>query len=209
MYHVCNRGVEKRRLFDGDDDYAVAEQLLLHAKRRHSVKLHAYCFMPNHWHLVVEQTEAGAVSAFVGSFTRAHAWYLRQRRESIGLGYVYQGRFRDFPLRNDAHVVRVMRYVERNALTAGLVALAEHWRYGSFFHRRFMTEFGQELLSDLSLPRDWPALVNASLSDQELAAIHASIRSGRALDERRPYASRSPKAAPTSPQWPPDGRFLA
>ncbi|MCC6807111.1 MAG: transposase [Deltaproteobacteria bacterium] len=87
MYHVCNRGVEKRRLFDGDDDYAVAEQLLLHAKRRHSVKLHAYCFMPNHWHLVVEQTEAGAVSAFVGSFTRAHAWYLRQRRESIGLGY--------------------------------------------------------------------------------------------------------------------------
>ncbi|MCC6808381.1 MAG: hypothetical protein IT381_13235 [Deltaproteobacteria bacterium] len=123
--------------------------------------------------------------------------------------YVYQGRFRDFPLRNDAHVVRVMRYVERNALTAGLVALAEHWHYGSFFHRRFMTEFGQELLSDLPLPRDWPALVNASLSDHELAAIHASIRSGRPLDERRPYTSRSSKAAPTGPQWPPDGRFLA
>jgi len=42
-----------------------------------------------------------------------------------GNGYLYQGRYKSFPIQDDEHFFVVMRYVERNALAAGLVRQAE------------------------------------------------------------------------------------
>jgi len=41
------------------------------------------------------------------------------------------GRFKSFPVQNDEHLLTVARYVERNAVGAGLVERAEFWPYGS------------------------------------------------------------------------------
>ena len=48
---------------------------------------------------------------------------------------VYQGRFKSFPVESDEHFYAVVRYVERNALRAGLVERAEDWPWGSLHHR--------------------------------------------------------------------------
>ena len=57
---------------------------------------------------------------------RYHAHY-----HTSGTGHVYQGRFKSFPIQDDAHFLTVCRYVARNAMQAERTARAEDWRWGS------------------------------------------------------------------------------
>ena len=59
-----------------------------------------------------------------------HAHY-----QTSGTGHLYQGRFKAFPVQTDEHFDTVLRYVERNALRAGLVDRAEDWRWSSLWPR--------------------------------------------------------------------------
>src|SRR5947208_407943 len=52
-----------------------------------------------------------------------------------GGGYLYQGRFKRFPIQNDSHFLTVCRYVEANALRAKLVREAENWEFSSLWCR--------------------------------------------------------------------------
>ncbi len=54
-------------------------------------------------------------------------------------GHLYQGRFKAFPVESGSHVLTVCRYVERNALSAGVVRRAEDWRWGSLWLRHQAT----------------------------------------------------------------------
>ena len=49
------------------------------------------------------------------------------------IGHLWQGRFKEFPCRDDAQLLTVLRDVERNALRAGLVDKAEDWKFGSLY----------------------------------------------------------------------------
>jgi putative transposase len=49
----------------------------------------------------------------------------------VGTGAVYQSRYVSKPISDARHYVSVLRYVERNALTAGVVKRAEAWRWCS------------------------------------------------------------------------------
>ncbi|WP_406698007.1 hypothetical protein V5E97_04030 [Singulisphaera sp. Ch08] len=50
---------------------------------------------------------------------------LRYHRHYVTTGHVWQGRFKAFPVQDDGHLVTVLRYVERNALRAELIARRE------------------------------------------------------------------------------------
>ena len=99
----------------------------------------------------------------------------------MGQGHVYQDRFKSFPIESDGHFLAVCRYVERNALRAGLVRRAEAWRWGALWRRQ--RAFCQWLTSDwpVSRPGDWIDRVNQPLTSAELAAIENSIRRGTPL----------------------------
>jgi len=55
---------------------------------------------------------------------------------TAGRGHFYQWRFKSFPVQEDEHFLTVRRYVERKALTAGVLARAEVWRWGSLWAAR-------------------------------------------------------------------------
>jgi putative transposase len=55
----------------------------------------------------------------------------RHHRRHGSDGHLWQGRFKAFPIQRDAHLLSVLRYVERNPLRAGLVARAEAWPWSS------------------------------------------------------------------------------
>jgi putative transposase len=61
--------------------------------------------------------------------THTQRWHAHRR--SMGSGHPYQGCFKSFPVQDDAHLATLCRYVERNALRAGLERRAEDWRWGS------------------------------------------------------------------------------
>ena len=95
------------------------------------MRLLAYCVMPNHWHLVVWPHQDGALSRFMNWLTLTHTQRWHQHRHSVGEGHVYQGQFKSFPVETNEYFLVVCRYVERNAVRAGLVERAEQWRWSS------------------------------------------------------------------------------
>jgi len=113
---------------------------------------------------------------------RILGYCLMPNHRTVGSGHLYQGRFKAFPIEDDAHYLTVLRYVERNALRAGLCASAEQWRWGSLAHRLAPLLPGRkELLAEgpLPLPRDWVARVNRPQSAKELEALRQSVNRGQ------------------------------
>ena len=65
IYHVLNRANGRQRLFDDDGDYRAFERAMTQACDRVSMRLLAYCVMPNHWHLVVWPRHDSDLSRFM------------------------------------------------------------------------------------------------------------------------------------------------
>jgi putative transposase len=183
VYHVLNRGNAKMRIFDDDRDYDAFEKLLAEAVERSEMRLLAYCLLPNHWHLVVWPQRDGELSRFVGWLTLTHTQRWHAHRSSAGTGHVYQGRFKSFPVQDDEHFLAVARYVERNALRAGLVRRAEAWRWSSLFRWLHGPAQDKPPLAAWPLARKagWVEHVNAPQNEAELASIRRSIERGNPL----------------------------
>jgi putative transposase len=183
VYHVFNRSVGKMRMFRHTSDFEAFERILLEAYERHPIRILSYCVMSNHWHFVVWPKEDDEVTPFFRWLTHTHAMRWRVSHHTVGYGHLYQGRFKSFPVETDEHLLRLCRYVERNPLTAGLVARAERWRWSSLSVR---LKAASELRSILSPPPvdfgdDWTSLVNEPLKEVELDEVETSLRRSRPL----------------------------
>jgi putative transposase len=60
-YHIMNRGRRGELIFIKRKDYQVFVNLLKKSSETWSIRIAAYCLMPNHYHLLV-QTPQGNVS---------------------------------------------------------------------------------------------------------------------------------------------------
>src|SRR4029434_6597600 len=120
VYHVLNRGCGRMELFRRQEDYVAFEKVLAEALERFDMRLLAYCIMPNHWHLVLWPEDDGDLSKFMAWLTVTHVQRWRHARKVVGLGPLYQGRFKAFCAQEDHHLLTMIRYVERNALRAKL-----------------------------------------------------------------------------------------
>jgi REP element-mobilizing transposase RayT len=116
-------------VFRKDGDFAAFIKLLREAGERIDMRLLAFCLMPNHFHLVPWPRNDGDLSAYMMWLTTAHVRRYHQHYHSSG--HVWQGRFRSYPIQEDFHLLGVHRYVERNALRAGLVERAQDWLWCS------------------------------------------------------------------------------
>src|SRR6188768_4585641 len=96
-------------------------------------------------------------------------------RKHGGSGRVWQGRYKAFVIQGDAHLLTVLRYVERNALSANLVRRAEEWEWGSLYWRMHdCAPFALEE-SPVPLPGNWRDYVNAPQTADEVAAIRTCV----------------------------------
>lgn len=170
VYHVLNRSVARMKMFRAEKDFTAFEKLIAEAHERHPIRILAYCVMPTHWHFVVWPKRDDQVTAFFRWLAHTHAMRWRASHRTVGYGPLYQGRFKAFPVQPDGPSLRsVCRYVERNALTAGLVRRAEAWRWGSLYVREQGSEPQRELLSEWPepIPSGWRQRVNAPLTGRE------------------------------------------
>jgi putative transposase len=147
VFHVLNRGVNRRTLFFDASEYQAFIVDVLETLRTRPMRICSYCIMPNHWHMVLWPERDGDVTLFVHHLASLHSLRWKRRHEEVGLGPLYQGRFKAFPVQTDCHFHTVVRYVERNPLRANLVQNAAVWRWSSL---------GQ-VASPMQIPvSDWP-----------------------------------------------------
>ena len=156
VFHVLNRGVARMQLFEKAADYQAFEQVLQDTLDQSPMRICAYAVMPNHWHLLLWPECDGELTAFMQRLTITHVRRWQEHRGYAGLGHVYQGRYKSFPVESDEHFWVVARYVERNALRANLLAA---W--------------------PIDMPANWLERVNQTDDAQELEALRRSVQRGR------------------------------
>ena len=162
VYHVLNRANARVQIFDNDKDYQQFEVILEEAVEKFAMRLLAYCIMPNHWHLVLYPKTDGDLQAFMSWLTNTHTRRWHVSKGTVGQGHLYQGRYKSFVCEQDQHLLTVLRYVERNAKTAGLVKKAENWRWSSLWRREHGTQTQKKIISpwptDMPTARKQPVL---------------------------------------------------
>jgi putative transposase len=191
-------------MFKTEKDFAAFERVLAEAVQRSAgeIELLAYCVMGNHWHLVLRVLPDchGAMGRFMKWLTTTHAGRYRVAHGQGGIGHLYQGRYKSFLVNDDAHLLTVCRYVERNAARASMVVRAEDWQWSSLWRwRNPHTDVDEKIKLNLSpwpitsdashaaagsgRPRNWLRTVNTPLSEDELTALRL------AANRCRPYGS--------------------
>jgi len=185
VYHVLNRANARLPLFQKDGDYAAFERVLSEAGQRFPMPILAYCILPNHWHLLLWPQRDGLLSRFMNWLTLTHTQRWHAHRHNTGSGHVYQDRFKSFVVQEDAHFLTVCRYVERNALRAGLVRHAEAWRWCSLWRRQRGDAEEAAWLSPwpVPCPRLWVAEVNRPQTEGELASLRRCVQRGQPYGE--------------------------
>ncbi len=129
IYHVTSRGNRKQPIFADDRDREQFLKILgiVVAKRRWVC--HAYCLMPNHFHLVLETPEpnlSDGMRQLNGTYAQ---WFNRK----FGLkGHLFEGRFFAVLVESDWHLLELSRYVVLNPVRAKLAHDAEGWRWSSY-----------------------------------------------------------------------------
>ena len=178
VYHVINRANARAQIFDTPDDYRQFETILTEAKERISMRIMAYCIMPNHWHLILQPKKDGDLSSFMHWLTLTHTQRWHSLMETIGSGHLYQGRYKAFPVQTDEYFLWVCRYVERNPLRAKLVKRAEHWQWGSAWKRINRKEC--HLLDPWPTPQpnDYLSWLNEQEEDELLKNLRTSVNRG-------------------------------
>jgi putative transposase len=187
VYHVINRANGKLRIFKKDEDFLAFYEVLQRTLERHPMDIFSWCVMNNHWHFVVRPKHDGDLSQFFGYLTLRHAVRWETAHGAIGIGHVYQGRFRSFIIQEDEHLRTVMRYVERNPLRAKLTQRAEDWRWSSLHALQHADDPGRAFLSESPIDRgrDWIKQVNAPQTEAELSAIATCMQRNRPLGDER------------------------
>ncbi len=120
IYHVINRGDRREPIFLGEADYHLFLKTLGEACQKTGWQVHAYCLMPNHFHLVVETPGANLVAGmrwFLGTYTA------RFNRRHHYFGHLFSGRYKSLIVdaSGSGYLHTVCDYVHLNPARAKLL----------------------------------------------------------------------------------------
>ena len=144
-HHVMNRGIARRTLFETRDDVRFFLSRLARTVRRGQLEVHAFCVMSTHFHLLVRSPRgelSSALQAIQNEYVRR---FNRQRRRD---GSLVRGRFRSKPVDSLRYRRTLVRYIDENPVSAGLVSSTFLYPHGSARH--YLSPAGPPWLA-----RDW------------------------------------------------------
>ncbi|MBI2268413.1 MAG: transposase [Candidatus Blackburnbacteria bacterium] len=145
MYHVFNRGLDNRSTFTDKREYVRADMAIrfyrfvnpplklsrflvlpkddrmkllqeTEARREKLVDILCYCFMPNHFHLLLRQLRDGGISKFLANYQNSYTRYFNTKHERLGTLFLDQ--FKAVRVQNEEQMVHVSRYIHLNPYTS-------------------------------------------------------------------------------------------
>lgn len=139
LLHVLSRGVDKRKIFMDDSDYlrfihdlfefndeapvvstyrkdgnVIARRSIEKDHRKLIVNIHAFCLMPNHYHLLLSARVEGGIPKFMKKLNMGYARYFNEKYERSGA--LFEGRYKRISIRTDAHFIHLPYYIHLNPL---------------------------------------------------------------------------------------------
>ncbi|MBI2626457.1 MAG: transposase [Candidatus Nealsonbacteria bacterium] len=141
FYHIFNRGVEKRNIFQqisdyfrfisclfelNDKNFVVMRDRIENRKERKNnrgatpvnrkplVEVIIFCLMPNHYHLVLRQLVDGGISLFMKKLADSYVGYFNLKHNRKGMGSLFQGRFKAVHVKDDKQLLALICYIFTN-----------------------------------------------------------------------------------------------
>jgi len=131
IYHIYNRGVEKRDIFLDEQDYKVFLSLLKRyllplnddenkvdrvrpcweSEIYKQIRLFCYCLMPNHFHLMAQQLKERAITEFMRRLTNAYVGYFNEKYNRQNVGPLFQGKYRAALITKESHFLYLPYYI--------------------------------------------------------------------------------------------------
>ena len=139
-YHIFNRGNSKQKIFHDKEDYYYFIKLLHVLNQKYNkqlrerpqnpfipndnplVSIGAYVIMPNHYHLLLTQTENGDVSKFMQKIGTGYAMYYNQKYNRTGS--LFEGKFKSQHAYNDIYLKYLFSYIHLNPVKI----INKNWR---------------------------------------------------------------------------------
>lgn len=129
VHHVMARGIERGSIFGGDEHRDGFLSILARVVREKRWVVHAYCLMPNHYHLLVE-TPLPTLSIGVQLLNGRYGQLFNRRTGRRG--HLFEDRFRSIVVEKESYLLELCRYLVLNPVRAGLVADAGRYRWSSY-----------------------------------------------------------------------------
>ncbi len=151
FYHIFNRGVEKRIIFQNDNDFAHFLKILNYyqrhgtkpsysraredqidnvLQREKSIEIISYCLMPNHFHLLLKQLKDDGIMNFIRLISNGYTRYFNTKHHRIGP--LFQGAYKATSIETDEQLIHVSRYIHLNPLVAFLVKDLKDYPWSSY-----------------------------------------------------------------------------
>lgn len=118
FYHVVPKGIADQLIFMDDGDRRLYTELLREAKEETGVRLHAYCLMSNHVHLIVEDRDGNKLSAAMKYLHERYAMHFAEKVNRTG--GIFRRPFWSEPIESESYLLCAVRYVHANPAVAGI-----------------------------------------------------------------------------------------
>ncbi|MEK7603695.1 MAG: transposase [Patescibacteria group bacterium] len=163
IYHILNRGVEKRQIFlDKQDhlrfihnlyelnnqdrvettyynfrDYGASGKVAKASKkpRKLLVDILAFCLMPNHYHILLAPRVENGIPQFMQKVNMGYSKYFNQKYERVGT--LFQGRYKSVPVIANTHFLHLPFYIHFNPLDLS----HPEWRENKILNPKMALEF--------------------------------------------------------------------
>jgi len=136
FYHIYNRGVDKRIIYQDAEDYERFTELLYAANTLkptdlREIKLQntsvydweqddrlvaigAYCLMPNHFHILLSPLQEGGISTFMNKLGTSYSMYFNKKYKRRGT--LYEGKFKAKHADTDEYLKYLFSYIHLNPI---------------------------------------------------------------------------------------------
>jgi putative transposase len=129
-YHIVQRGNNREACFIESENYQYYLELWRQLSKRYGVKVHAYCLMTNHIHILVTPESKRSISDTMKVVGSRYAQYINLKYRRTGT--LWEGRHRSSLVQSERYLLSCYRYIELNPVRAGMVSRPEEYRWSSY-----------------------------------------------------------------------------
>ncbi|MBW2001476.1 MAG: transposase [Deltaproteobacteria bacterium] len=151
FYHITARGNEQKRIYFNKTDYGKFREYLEGAREKYGCLIHAYVFMTNHYHMIIETPNAN-ISKIMHFINGSYTTYINKKRDRSG--HLFQGRYKAILIDRDTYLLELSRYIHLNPVRARSVEKPEDFlnsSYASYIGKRNDTiVYHEQLLQMIS-----------------------------------------------------------
>ena len=129
-YHIVQRGNNREACFIEAENYQLYLELWAQSARRYGVKVHAYCLMTNHIHVLATPERTVSISTAMKVVGSRYAQYINLKYRRTGT--LWEGRHRSSLVQSERYFLTCSRYIELNPVRVCMVGRPEEYRWSSY-----------------------------------------------------------------------------